>query len=170
MWQRIAPLFLLSALATDAHAQNPRVIEVKAGFSVILRAPGPVKTVVVGNANLVDVIPQSDRILSLSGKAPGSTNIILLDDAGAEVYSALVNIAGRHTAGEIIVHVAGGSIHSYQTYHCNPLCTVAGTVKPRSINALTGEEVPDPPAYVISPGAPVAPVAPAVAPVAPPRR
>lgn len=155
----ISTLLLISPCsAQNGNGPTDRLISMTSGFSVILRAPASIKTAVVGNPNLLDVVPQSDRILSLTAKAPGATNIILLDHDGAEVFSGFVSIAGRSNVGE--THIVGttGNIHNYITYRCNPTCTVIGQVKPAGINPLTGEEVIDPPVYIISPTGVAAPV------------
>lgn len=173
---------LVAALAgSPAQAQNgqkngrkvpspplPPVIEMRAGFAVVLHAPADVATAIVGNQNLIDVVPlrTSAGAFAITARVPGSTNLILLGPDGAEVYSGFVNISGRSTTGEIQVHNNPREVAGYTVHNCNPGCSLVGRVIAGRINPITGEDMTDPPVYIVGapPTAAGAPVAPAPVP------
>lgn len=181
-----AIVLLVAALAAPAEAQNeqrngrrtpppplPPVIEMRVGFAVVLHAPAEVATAIVGNQALIDVVPvrTAAGAFAITAKAPGSTNLILLGPGGDEVYAGFVTIAGRSTSGEIATHNSiRDGVSAYTIHNCNPVCSLVGRVIPGRINPITGEDMSDPPVYIVGappPGAVPAPAAPPAAAPAP---
>ena len=162
----------LPALAEMRTGAPNAPLEMRAGTAATLRSDRPISRVVLGNSALLDALPQTDRVLGLVAKAPGVTNIILLDDVGAEIYANEVVISARAATGGVMVHGASGAgrardINTYHNYRCSPVCSYGGTVGIAKLSPVTGEEIVDQTVYTITN---VTPPAQQPQPPAPPRR
>lgn len=99
-----------------AQAQVPDQVQLTPGFTKLLRFDKSISTVVIGNPEVADARAQTDRSIVLVGRAVGITNLIALDETGAEVYSGLV-VVGARDAGKVVVH-ARPRLHEYWAYRC----------------------------------------------------
>ena len=113
---------LLTALALTlvpvgaALAQTTEPVQLTPGFTKLIRFDRPIATVVIGNPEVADARAQTDRSIALVGKAVGITNLIALDNTGAEVLSTLV-VVGARDAGKVIIN-ARKQLHEYWAYRC----------------------------------------------------
>lgn len=112
----LATLGLLLSATSWSPAQNSESIQLTPGFTKLLPFQRSIATVVIGNPEVADARAQTDRSIVVVGKAVGITNLIALDPAGAEVFSALV-IVGARDAGKVVVH-ARKQLHEYWAYRC----------------------------------------------------
>src|SRR5262249_26759081 len=109
MSARYVPLWLcmlcafLAVQFDFALAQNAEPVQLTPGFTKLIRFDRPIATVVIGNPEVADARAQTDRSIALVGKAVGITNLIALDNTGAEVFSSLV-VVGARDAGKVIVN------------------------------------------------------------------
>lgn len=96
---------------------EPGVVSVDPGFARILRFDKPFRTILVGDENVARVAAQSDRVLSVVATAPnGTTNLIVLDEGGNELFSGTIRVAGRSVHR---VEIASKKLtHEYWTYYC----------------------------------------------------
>jgi hypothetical protein len=85
--------------------------------ATILRLPEKVSTIVVGNPLIADVAVQSGGLVVVTGKGYGSTNIIVLDRAGAVLMERQVLVRGPT---DQIVQIYRGV--ERETYSCTPNC------------------------------------------------
>ena len=93
---------LIVGLGGAASAQAPALvpqqitpqaeINLVIGQATTLRFPTAIKEVQVVTERIVRAIPQSDRVLTLLGLAPGQTMLLVSDDRNNE-YTALVTVA-----------------------------------------------------------------------------
>jgi Flp pilus assembly secretin CpaC len=74
--------------------------------------------IVVGNPSIADVSVQSGKVLVLTGKSFGETNLIVLDADGKTIISRKLIVSEPRTD---FVTVYRGI--SRQTVHCAPYCT-----------------------------------------------
>src|SRR5882757_6089223 len=81
--------------AAQAFAQTSEPVQLTPGFTKLIRFDRPIATVVIGNPEVADARAQTDRSIALVGKAVGITNLIALDNTGAEVFSSLVVVGAR---------------------------------------------------------------------------
>jgi Flp pilus assembly secretin CpaC len=102
----LAALLPSSSWAQD-EADNHR-IDLKPGFAQILRLNRSVRSAIVGDPELVDVVPSGDRMMVVTAKKLGETNLILLNEAGQAVYEAEIVITTRQT-GRVQIHSRGAS-------------------------------------------------------------
>ena len=78
-----------------ASAQAPQApvdIIIQQGFSELVDVPGAIQDIAIGNPGSIDVQPLTSNILLMNGIALGTTNIIVIDDAGNSLYRARVHV------------------------------------------------------------------------------
>jgi hypothetical protein len=73
--------------------------------------------VIVGNPSIADVSAQGARLLVVTGKSYGSTNVIAIDDRGQEILSARLGVAPNDAR---LVTVYRGALRT--SLHCTPDC------------------------------------------------
>ena len=113
----LAVLILVSASSVQSSfAQTSEPVQLTPGFTKLIRFDKPIATVVIGNPEVADARAQSDRSIALVGKAVGITNLIALDNTGAEVLSTLV-VVGARDAGKVIIN-SRRQLHEYWAYRC----------------------------------------------------
>jgi hypothetical protein len=92
------------------------IIKLSPGFVKLLRFDRPVGTVAVGEPAIADTFAPNDRAILLTGKSIGTTNLIILDDAGRDLFSAEV-IVSRSELRRVTVN-SKALLHRYWAYHC----------------------------------------------------
>jgi hypothetical protein len=107
---------LAAASIPPALAAN-RDVEVLIDQATMLRLERPAAEIVVGNPSIADVAVQSGKVLVLTGKSFGETNLIVLDAQGKVIISRRV-IVQEPRDGYVTVY--RGS--SRETLHCAPAC------------------------------------------------
>jgi hypothetical protein len=129
----VAALLATLVIGAPATAQSERTVELRPGFTTLLRFDRAVSTVVIGNPLVADAIARTDRAILVTGRAVGTTNLIVLNGEGAEIYSALVIVAtGRADPGDVRIHTAR-QLHSHYSYYCTPECVMVGEVRPPQV-------------------------------------
>jgi hypothetical protein len=78
--------------ATAQAPQAPVDIIIQQGFSELVDVPGAIQDIAIGNPRIIDVQPLTSNILLMNGIAQGTTNIIVIDDAGNSLYRARVHV------------------------------------------------------------------------------
>lgn len=73
--------------------------------------------VIVGNPSIADVSVQSGRILVVTGKSVGLTNLMVLDAGGELIYNKKLSVSAD--AEQLVTVNKGIARH---TYSCSPLC------------------------------------------------
>jgi hypothetical protein len=86
----------------------------------LIRLDKPGAEIIIGNPTIADVTVQSSRLLILTGKSIGLTNLIVLDGNGEAVYRKKVHVGSDEIN---LVTVSRGK--SRETYSCSPNCTPA---------------------------------------------
>ena len=108
---------LAFACALPVRAQSPTSVDVRIDEAQVIRLDRDAAQVIVGNPSIADVAAQSARLLVVTGKSYGSTNLIALDGAGREILSAELGVA-RNDAR--LVTVYRGAMRT--SLHCTPDC------------------------------------------------
>jgi len=108
---------VLTVGSTGPALAESRDIEVLIDQATMLRLERPVAEIVVGNPSIADVAVQSGKVIVLTGKSFGETNLIVLDSQGETLINRRV----------IVEEPAGGYVTVYrgssrQTLHCAPNC------------------------------------------------
>lgn len=92
--------------------------DVRLDKAEVLRLPAPAAIIVVGNPAIADVTVETPLLLFVTGRAPGETNLLILDEDGEMVADyELIVIAERER------HVTvNRSTVQLSTYSCDPRC------------------------------------------------
>ncbi len=71
------------------------VIAITTDFARVLTFNRSARTVIIGNPSIIDGTLNDDRTIVLSGKAVGTTNIIILGEGGEEIANLAVDVTGN---------------------------------------------------------------------------
>jgi Flp pilus assembly secretin CpaC len=109
---------LIAASAGIATAdENDEPVRVTLDFAKIVKIDEPASTVIVGNSAIVEAAIEDDKTMVLTGQAPGSTNIIIMDADGNEIKNVRVVVASD--TRDLTTVYAGTDRLSFA---CNPRC------------------------------------------------
>ena len=97
--------------------QKATSIRVTLDFARVQTFEIPVRTVIIGNPAIVDGTLNDERTIVLTGKAVGTTNLIVLGEAGREIASLVVNVVPNR---DLLTTVHQGE--AQQTYTCADAC------------------------------------------------
>ena len=106
----LSPPVALAAPAADKIAVN--VDQAK-----LVRLPGKIATIVVGNPLIADVTLQPGGLIVVTGKGYGATNFIALDRAGEILVDRLIQVEGP--TDQLVTIYRGVERESYS---CMPIC------------------------------------------------
>jgi Flp pilus assembly secretin CpaC len=104
------PSVALAAPVTETVAVN--VDQAK-----LVKLPGKIATIVVGNPMIADVTLQPGGIVVVTGKGYGATNFIALDRAGEVVVDRIIQVEGP--TDQLVTVYRGVERESYS---CMPIC------------------------------------------------
>ena len=106
---------LFIAFCSDAaRAVN---LNVEIDQSTLIKLDKPGTEIIVGNPAIADVTVQSRKLLVVTGKSAGLTNLLVLDGAGSLIYNKKVFVSSDK---DRLVTVSKGV--SRETYSCSPQC------------------------------------------------
>jgi len=113
----VAAVIGVAGASQSAMAES-NVVQVLVDQATLVRLDRPASEIVVGNPSIADVSVQSGKVLVVTGKSFGETNLIVMDADGKV-------IANR---GLIVQEPRTGFVTMYkgdarQTLHCAPNCT-----------------------------------------------
>jgi len=112
----VAGLLLWPALGLAAPTIVDK-ISVNVDQATLVRLPGKIATIVVGNPLIADVTLQAGGIVVVTGKGYGATNFIALDRSGEVVVDRLIQVEGP---SDQLVTVYRGV--ERESYSCMPIC------------------------------------------------
>src|ERR1700732_1441052 len=107
---------LLGPLAALAEPSGD-TIAVNVDQAKLVRLPGRVATIVVGNPLIADVTLQTGGLIVLPGKGYGATNFIAMDRAGEILVDRVIQVEGPT---DRLVTVYRGV--ERESYSCMPIC------------------------------------------------
>ena len=123
-WTRTSafPVFILIQLAAlqltcTAWAKD---IEVEIDEASLVRLERQAAEVIIGNPSIADVSVQNGRLLVVTGKSFGVTNIIVVDEKGKQILNENVSV-GIDNNRYVTVHKG----RNRSSYHCTPTCQAA---------------------------------------------
>ena len=86
---------LLHETRTAGVAREATTITITLDFARVVTFNRSARTIIIGNPGIIDGTLSDDRTIVLTGKAVGTTNIIILGEGGEEIASLAVNVAGN---------------------------------------------------------------------------
>jgi len=116
MVSSVAAMLMLLAGLTAAKADN-ETISVSVDQAKLVKLPGRVATLVVGNPLIADVTLQSGGMIVVTGKGYGATNVIAMDRAGDVLVDRTIQVGGP--ADKVVTIYRGVDRESYS---CMPVC------------------------------------------------
>jgi Flp pilus assembly secretin CpaC len=116
---RVCLLVATAVLASPAAviAESADTIAVNVDQAKLVRLPGKVATIVVGNPLIADVTLQPGGMIVVTGKGYGATNFIALDRGGEILVDRQIQVEGP---SDRLVTVYRGI--ERESYSCAPLC------------------------------------------------
>ena len=114
-------LLVAAAIVTASASQSvaaSKVVQVLVDQATLIRLDRPASEIVVGNPSIADVAVQSSKVLVVTGKSFGETNLIVMDADGKVVTNQQLIVQEPRT-GFVTVYRGGAR----QTLHCAPYCT-----------------------------------------------
>jgi Flp pilus assembly secretin CpaC len=121
---KVPPLLVAAALVAAGASQSAmaasNVVQVLVDQATLVRLDRPAAEIVVGNPSIADVSVQSGKVLVVTGKSFGETNLIVMDADGKVVANRQLLVQEPRTG---FVTMYRGSAR--QTLHCAPYCTPA---------------------------------------------
>ncbi|WP_255608843.1 pilus assembly protein N-terminal domain-containing protein [Methylosinus sp. Sm6] len=115
--------FAVVAAATGAASRSfadSRTLYVDVDRARVVRMPDGAHTIIIGNPLVADVtMLKANRLLVVTGKSFGTTNLILLDQTGAEVVEQTITVT---SPADKLVVLRGTRRESYA---CSPDCAPA---------------------------------------------
>jgi len=112
---RACALGLAGCLTLLPAAAGPLTVETNK--TVPVRLKGAAASVVLGNRNIADVAVHDEHLVFITGKTFGTTNLIIFDRDGKQIYAADVVVSGS-AASLVTVNRQGSNF----TYDCAPGC------------------------------------------------
>jgi Flp pilus assembly secretin CpaC len=96
---------------------SPGVVAVNVDQAKLVKLPGRVTTIIVGNPLIADVTLQPGGIVVVTGKGYGATNFVAMDRAGEILVDRLIEVQGPT---EQLVTVYRGV--DRESWSCRPVC------------------------------------------------
>ncbi len=109
---------LVTASASQSAEAASKVVQVLVDQATLVRLDTPASEIVVGNPSIADVSVQSSKVLVVTGKSFGETNLIVMDADGKVVANQQLIVQEPRTG---FVTMYRGAAR--QTLHCAPYCT-----------------------------------------------
>ena len=121
-----ATLAALVAIATVDSAparaqQSAEPVRIIANKATILRLTKPAQNIIIGDLRFVDVTVETRSTLVLFGRAPGETNLIVLDSQYREILSVPVIVTDEKDRHISIVSAGKGG-QAEVVYNCEERC------------------------------------------------
>ncbi|SHG96102.1 Pilus formation protein N terminal region [Kaistia soli DSM 19436] len=114
----------LSAAIGIAHASDP--LAIKMDRAKVMRISRPAATVVVGNPAIADATIQDRQTLIITGRSFGTTNLIVLDEAGEPIADELVTVSASDD--QMVTVYSGADRRSFSCApDCQPVLTLGDT-------------------------------------------
>jgi Flp pilus assembly secretin CpaC len=117
----MAALFV-ALFAGLSNASDRNSLNVSVDQATLIRLDRHGAEVIIGNPSIADVSVQSSKLLVLTGKSAGLTNLIVLDGSGKEVLNEKIIVSADNNQ---LITVSRGA--SRETYTCSPNCIPALT-------------------------------------------
>lgn len=110
-----AVLLLMPALAFAETSGEP--IAVNVDQAKLIKLPGNIATIVIGNPLIADVTLQPGGLVIVTGKGYGATNVIAMDRSGKILADRVIQVEGPT---DQLVTVYRGL--ERESYSCMPIC------------------------------------------------
>ena len=121
---------VLAVLAAPAAAQEADAagLELFVNHAKIVKLAEPAATVVIGNDSIADATVKDATTLVLTGRAFGSTNLVILDAEGEPIVDERLIV--RKDEGQTVrVFRPGENDVQFSEVFCAPVCAIAPSIQ-----------------------------------------
>ena len=135
--RRLAAAAVLGLAATASAGAAPgEMIDVTIDFAKVLKLERPAATIIIGNPGIADATIGDEETIVLTGKAAGTTNLIVMDQEGREIANSTIRVSSDV---QQLTTVFYGS--NRQTFSCAPTCEQVISVgdDPESFDSATSQ-------------------------------
>ncbi len=113
------PVAFAGAGASEARAEG--VIDVALDKAKLVRLEEPAAEIIVGNPSIADIAVQNSKLLVVTGKSFGRTNLIVVNAKGEIIEESDLTVSDP-SKGMITVHRGA---RNKETVYCAPKCTAS---------------------------------------------
>lgn len=125
------------AVAAPKPATLPGVLKVHVDRAAVVQVPDAVSSLLIGNPMIVDLTIQRTGLGVITGKAPGSTNLIALNERGDVISESEIVVAGYGARNHVTI-IQAGKQGTRQSFVCaGQRCDEA--ISPSDSNAIYTE-------------------------------
>ena len=115
LFAKFCVLSAIAATLSQAALAGPISVELNKTIPLHLRSEAA--SIVLGNPAIADVSVHDDQLLFLTGKSFGTTNLLVFDKSGRQIFSSDIVVTADE-ANLVTVNRSGSSF----TYDCAPTC------------------------------------------------
>ena len=115
LFAKICTLPVAAALVSQIAVAGPLSVEVNKTIPIHLRSAAA--SVVLGNQTIADVAVHDEKLIFITGKTFGTTNLLIFDKSGRQIYSTDILVVANE-ANVVTINRSG----SNYTYDCAPTC------------------------------------------------
>jgi len=117
----IAAIAGLASMA--AQAQVKESITIRQGQLTVLQFSQAFTEVIVADTTVLDALPKGNQAIVLQAKKPGLTDVLMLDNSGAQrqITVTVQPLQPIFPAGLVLTHNKT-KLSLYTAYICNPIC------------------------------------------------
>ena len=124
-------------IAAPKPATLPGVLKVHVDRAAVVQVPEAVSSLLIGNPMIVDLAIQRTGLGVITGKAPGSTNLIALNERGDVISESEIVVAGYGARNHVTI-IQAGKQGTRQSFVCaGQRCDEA--ISPSDSNAIYTE-------------------------------
>ena len=76
----------------DPLTAAPESLDLRPGFTKIVRAARAAHTIAIGNPSVAQATVATPNAVAVTGKSIGTTNMLLLDEAGSEISETTIHV------------------------------------------------------------------------------
>lgn len=111
-------VLLATLMAASAASQaNSADLNVTVDEAKLVPLKAPAAEIILGNPSIADVAVQSTRMIVVTGKSYGRTNLIVLDGNGKQILNQSLSVASN-ARGSVTLHKGSAAF----SYYCAPDC------------------------------------------------
>lgn len=115
LFAKVCTLPVAAAIMAQVAVAAPLSVEINKTIPVHLR--GEAASVVLGNEDIADVAVHDEKLIFVTGKEFGTTNLLIYDAAGRQIYSTDIRVTDNETS-IVTVNRSGDDA----VYDCAPNC------------------------------------------------
>ena len=99
----VAAALAVASLATSSVAYAAATFRVPIDQARPLALKAPASGIIIGNPSIAGVSLQSSKLLFVTGRSYGTTNLIIVGENGRPVYTSMITVTAADSPGTVMV-------------------------------------------------------------------